>query len=269
MVAEIIGHHETYNNLEHTLKKTIPTIIVLGLVTVGLYYYASWDNEHSELGFDSEVRGHQVASNSSPTSNVSESPQVEISTKNRHKSEKSIDVVVEQQIDALPTEKDLLSKNGSTFDSGYINAVLSSDDYFKKIESLKQEQLANPVAMEITQDYEDLINIFPEIMDDIELELNDISCGLQVCMGSVDTFGGSDSWRRLVTEHLGNSEAVSFGAMLSYPLQIDENRVEHRFVFSTTPGDSIIGAPYEDGQLIYSPGNGETGGEEPADPAGG
>lgn len=152
----------------------------------------------------------------------------------------------------LPTEETLMSKHGATFDMKEINSVLSTDSYYEKFRSLQEEQFGNADATQLTSEYVDLFENFPMSTDSAELKLNELSCGLTICMGSVQTFDNGQTWKQFVMGYLGGQEVRVLGAMTSYPFQLDEDTLEQRFIFSMNPEDNILMATIEDGTEIYS-----------------
>ncbi|MEJ8568790.1 hypothetical protein [Elongatibacter sediminis] len=162
------------------------------------------------------------------------------------------------------TERYVLGYNDGVLEADRVNGILSSPSFHDVVERFKDEQLENPAATALTEAYRELFDVYHEIDGSADFALNELSCGESLCIGSLETYDSGETWRRLVTEHLGKNGDAKFGSMISYPVPIDDTTTEQRFAFTTDPQQNVIFDPLESGDLIYFPredGNGSgTGG---------
>ena len=254
------------------MNNILKAITIIGLAIVSVYLY----NFYSAQPEPGNPQRTSEKSERDTQSEISSAAQNLVATESKNKPETNRNLVnipsretTKPIPHTLPTEETLLSNYGGTFDTEAMNAVLSTDKYNEKFKTLQEEQLSNYHATQLTEAQTDLFENYPEFMADAELELNELSCGLTICMGTVNTFDDGQTWRQFVINYLGGQDASVFGAMSSFPFQLDENTLAHRFIFSVDPEDNVFTATIEDGTVIYAgdppedttpPNDGDSGG---------
>lgn len=235
------------------MKNILIILAFTGLILGGAYYFNLAGQNPGNPKADPTGDGHESPSKQTDIAMPPETVKVDDTQKTIESSvELSDRNVLKTEPSFLPTENSLMDKSGATFDAESINAVLSSDDYYATLSQLKKEQLSNSEATKVTDAYTDLIDSFPELAGGADFELNDLSCGLKLCMGSINTFDNGDTWRKFVVDYMGGQGEGAFGAMSSYPIQLDENILENRFVFSIDPSANTFAITLDQNSVIYS-----------------
>lgn len=148
-----------------------------------------------------------------------------------------------QQADRLSAESRILV--GPRVDFPAAQNVLQSDlqSFDQSIEELRQQSLADHLASELTDLYSDYLNGGLDTPDH-DFYLNDLVCGLRVCIGRSDV--DQQAWRSAMDRWSQNPDAPPGFAMIDHTVRTPEGEaVEHRIIFTTDPESGAISIPFQ------------------------
>ncbi|RZZ83506.1 hypothetical protein [Pseudoxanthomonas winnipegensis] len=137
----------------------------------------------------------------------------------------------------LKFETQLLRNGSISYSQAY--ALLVSKDFATHMQEIRRQSNGDLDASEMTEVYEKLINDACESQSSIELET--LACGLNMCAGSIRTYGSNgELLYPLVEATLTPPEGGRMYSMVETSVTEQEDVSEHRFVFSTNPNSNSI-----------------------------
>ncbi|MBB4127010.1 hypothetical protein GGR77_002324 [Xanthomonas translucens] len=124
----------------------------------------------------------------------------------------------------------------------YVRAVrmLKGDDFKSYMQDALWQSQRDLEAAHMTEIYTE--NIEKSFGNDRSILIENIGCGLSVCVGAITTYGaGGGSKYNLFQQALSPANGAPAYSMIEVPMGEEGGVVEHRFVFATDPNMNAIG----------------------------
>ena len=146
----------------------------------------------------------------------------------------------------LTSEERLIVRDGTGensealyLDTSQAVPILSDDDAFSKsMEDFLSDELESADAMDLANAYRDIFEGFGKEQSDGAFNLQNLSCGHSICLGSVRAESSNGTWRNFL-DYL-NSDGSAIHVFTENSIPFGDDIIEHRFFFSTDP--RLIGA---------------------------
>jgi hypothetical protein len=140
--------------------------------------------------------------------------------------------------EALPFERALYT--GNVLHSGRAEALMRREDFDRELARLEQEMLKDPLAVEQRDAYADKLTAQLE-GDPDRPRVSKLVCGVNLCIGAIEAQPG-DAFRRWMAKQFVQGRKFNDIQTLTVgpPVRVGD-RVERRFVFSTSPDINAIG----------------------------
>jgi hypothetical protein len=140
--------------------------------------------------------------------------------------------------EALPFERTFYT--GNVLHSGRAEALMRREDFDRELARLEQEMLKDPLAIEQRDAYADKLTAQLE-GDPDQPRVSKLVCGVNLCIGAIEAQPG-DAFRRWMAKQFVQGRKFNDIQTLTVgPSVRVGNRVERRFVFSTSPAINAIG----------------------------
>lgn len=124
----------------------------------------------------------------------------------------------------------------------YVRAVrmLKGDDFKSYMQDALWQSQRDLEAARMTEIYTK--NIEKSFGNDRSISIENIGCGLSVCVGAITTYGAEgESKYNLFQQALSPADGAPAYSMIEVPMGEEGGVVEHRFVFATDPDMNAIG----------------------------
>jgi hypothetical protein len=141
--------------------------------------------------------------------------------------------------EALPFERTLYT--GNVLHSGRAEALMRREDFDRELARLEQEMLKDPLAIEQRDAYADKLTA--QLAGDPDRpRVSKLVCGVNLCIGAIEAETGEAYRRWMAKQFVQGRKFNDIQTMTVGPSVRVGNRVERRFVFSTSPEINAIGS---------------------------
>jgi hypothetical protein len=141
--------------------------------------------------------------------------------------------------EALPFERSLYA--GAVLDSDRTEALMQRKDFDRALAEFEQQMFKDPLAIEQRDAY--AAKLTGQLADDPDQpRVSKLVCGVNLCIGAIEAPRGQSFQRWMARQFTAGREVNDIQSMtVGRPVAVGD-RIETRFVFSTSPELNAIGA---------------------------